>query len=38
MAAGQLGSPLAPEETAGIVAFLGSLTGTLPEIAPPTLP
>lgn len=37
MAAGQLGSPLAPEETAQIVAFLDSLTGSL-EITPPVLP
>ncbi len=38
MAAGQLGSPLDPAETASIVAFLESLSGTMPEIATPTLP
>ena len=37
MAAGQLGSPLAPDETARIVAFLDSLTGSL-QIEPPILP
>lgn len=38
MAAGQLGSPLEPAETAAIVAFLQSLTGAIPEVTPPTLP
>lgn len=38
MATGQLGAPLDPEETAAIVAFLGSLTGTMPPAAAPALP
>ena len=38
MAESQLGQELKPEETAQIVAFLDSLTGTLPEIALPVLP
>lgn len=38
MAESQLGEELKPEETAQIVAFLDSLTGTLPEIALPVLP
>lgn len=38
MAESQLGAELKPEETAQIVAFLDSLTGTLPEIALPALP
>lgn len=38
MAESQLGEALAPEETAEIVAFLESLTGTLPAITLPVLP
>ena len=38
MAESQLGEQLAPEETAQIVAFLESLTGTLPVITLPNLP
>lgn len=38
MAAGQLGSPLDPAETAAIVAFLESLTGAPPEVTAPSLP
>ena len=38
MAESQLGEALKPEETAQLVAFLDSLTGTLPEIAVPVLP
>jgi cytochrome c peroxidase len=38
MAASQLGAPVNPEETANIVAFLGSLTGDQPRITYPTLP
>lgn len=38
MSAGQLGSPLDPAETASIVTFLESLTGTAPAVAAPTLP
>lgn len=38
MAESQLGEELKPEETAQIVAFLDSLTGTLPEITLPVLP
>jgi cytochrome c peroxidase len=33
-----LGEALKPEETAQLVAFLDSLTGTLPEITLPVLP
>jgi cytochrome c peroxidase len=35
MAEAQLGSPIPAEEVAGIVAFLNSLTGTLPDSAAP---
>jgi cytochrome c peroxidase len=38
MAESQLGEALQPEETAQIVAFLDSLTGTLPAITLPVLP
>ena len=38
MAESQLGEALAPEETAQLVAFLESLTGTLPQITVPVLP
>lgn len=38
MAESQLGEALQPEETAQIVAFLESLTGTLPPITLPVLP
>lgn len=38
MAESQLGEALKPEETAQLVAFLDSLTGTLPTITLPTLP
>jgi cytochrome c peroxidase len=38
MAESQLGEALQPEETAQIVAFLESLTGTLPAITLPVLP
>jgi cytochrome c peroxidase len=38
MAESQLGSPLTPEETAQLVAFLESLTGTLADTTPPQLP
>ena len=38
MAESQLGEALKPEETAQLVAFLESLTGTLPEITLPSLP
>lgn len=38
MAESQLGEALQPEETAQLVAFLDSLTGTLPEITLPVLP
>jgi cytochrome c peroxidase len=38
MAEAQLGSPIPAEEVAGIVAFLNSLTGTLPESAAPPPP
>lgn len=38
MAESQLGEALEPEETAQLVAFLDSLTGTLPEITLPVLP
>jgi cytochrome c peroxidase len=37
MAQSQLGEELKPEETTQIVAFLDSLTGTLPEITLPVL-
>jgi cytochrome c peroxidase len=37
MAESQLGEELAPEETAQVVAFLGSLTGTMPEVTLPVL-
>lgn len=38
MAESQLGEALAPQETAQLVAFLDSLTGTLPEVTLPILP
>ncbi|MBL9072373.1 cytochrome-c peroxidase [Tabrizicola sp.] len=38
MAESQLGESLKPEETAQIVAFLNSLTGTMPEVSLPVLP
>jgi cytochrome c peroxidase len=38
MAESQLGEALAPTETAQMVAFLDSLTGTLPEVTLPVLP
>ena len=38
MAESQLGEALKPEETAQLVAFLESLTGTLPAITLPVLP
>jgi len=38
MAESQLGESLKPEETAQIVAFLDSLTGTMPEVTLPILP
>lgn len=38
MAESQLGEALKPEETAQLVAFLDSLTGTLPAITVPVLP
>ncbi|VDC30227.1 cytochrome-c peroxidase [Pseudogemmobacter humi] len=38
MAESQLGEELKPEETAQIVAFLGSLTGTVPSVTLPVLP
>lgn len=38
MAESQLGAQLAPEETAQLVAFLDSLTGTLPAVTLPVLP
>ncbi len=38
MAESQLGESLAPEETAQLVAFLDSLTGTIPEVVLPVLP
>ncbi len=38
MAESQLGEAFAPEETAQMVAFLDSLTGTLPEVTLPVLP
>lgn len=38
MAESQLGESLKPEETAQLVAFLESLTGTMPEVALPVLP
>lgn len=38
MAESQLGEALKPEETAQLVAFLDSLTGTLPQITVPVLP
>jgi cytochrome c peroxidase len=38
MAESQLGESLKPEETAQIVAFLDSLTGTMPEVTLPVLP
>jgi len=38
MASSQLGTDLTAEEAEGIVAFLGSLTGTLPEVVYPVLP
>ncbi len=38
MAESQLGESLKPEETAQIVAFLNSLTGTMPEVGLPVLP
>lgn len=38
MAESQLGEALQPEETAQLVAFLDSLTGTMPEVSLPVLP
>lgn len=38
MAESQLGEALKPEETGQIVAFLDSLTGTMPEVTLPVLP
>lgn len=38
MAESQLGEALKPEETTQIVAFLDSLTGTMPEVVLPVLP
>ena len=38
MAESQLGEALKPEETAQIVAFLDSLTGTIPQVTLPVLP
>lgn len=38
MAESQLGAQLAPEETVQLVAFLDSLTGTLPPVTLPVLP
>lgn len=38
MAESQLGEQLAPEETMQLVAFLDSLTGTLPAVTLPVLP
>lgn len=38
MAESQLGESLKPEETAQIVAFLNSLTGTMPAVSLPVLP
>lgn len=38
MAESQLGAELKPEETAQIVAFLNSLTGTMPAVTLPILP
>lgn len=38
MAESQLGESLKPEETAQIVAFLNSLTGTMPAVTLPVLP
>jgi cytochrome c peroxidase len=38
MAESQLGESLKPEETAQLVAFLDSLTGTMPEVTLPVLP
>ncbi|GAB1362255.1 hypothetical protein MASR1M32_14910 [Rhodobacter sp.] len=38
MAESQLGESLHPEETAQLVAFLDSLTGTLPTVTLPVLP
>jgi len=38
MAENQLGSPLAPEDIAAVVAFLDSLTGTPPVVEAPVLP
>jgi cytochrome c peroxidase len=38
MAESQLGEELAPEETAQMVAFLNSLTGTMPQVTLPILP
>ena len=38
MAESQLGESLAPEETVQLVAFLESLTGTLPAVTLPVLP
>ena len=38
MAESQLGEDLAPEEVTQIVAFLESLTGTVPEVTLPVLP
>jgi len=38
MAESQLGEELTDDETAKIVAFLGSLEGALPAVMVPTLP
>ena len=38
MAESQLGEALKPQETKALVAFLDSLTGTMPEVVVPVLP
>ncbi|MFZ0097246.1 MAG: cytochrome-c peroxidase [Gemmobacter sp.] len=38
MAESQLGAALEPQETKALVAFLDSLTGTMPEVVVPVLP
>ena len=38
MGVSQLGTELTPEQAADIVAFLGTLTGEMPEVMAPTLP
>lgn len=38
MAESQLSEVLKPEETAQVVAFLDSLTGTLPQVSLPVFP